>query len=211
MRIILLGPPGSGKGTQAQFLCDKLRIPKISTGDILRAEIERGSSIGQKVKKILESGQLVDDKIVIEIIKNRLSQKDCEGGFLFDGFPRTVPQAEALEEANLTIDRVIYFDVPDEVIITRLSGRRTHLASGRVYHLQYNPPKTPDCDDVTGEPLVQRNDDKEEVLKNRLLAFHRETEPLKKWYQSRLNKNFYRVLAIGTIDRIHEEILNAIG
>lgn len=211
MRIILLGPPGSGKGTQAQFLCDKLHIPKISTGDILRAEIERGTSIGQKVKKILESGQLVDDKIVIEIIKNRLSQKDCEGGFLFDGFPRTVPQAEALEEANLTIDRVIYFDVPDEVIITRLSGRRIHLASGRVYHLQYNPPKVPDCDDVTGEPLIQRNDDKEEVLKNRLLAFHRETEPLKKWYQSRLHKNFYRVLAIGTIDRIHEEILNAVG
>ncbi len=208
MRVIFIGPPGAGKGTQAQFICDKLHIPKISTGDMLRAEIEAGSKIGQAVHDLIAKGQLVDDKTVIELIKQRINSKDCDKGFLFDGFPRTVKQAEALEEARVKIDCVISLEVPDQTIIDRLSGRRIHLASGRVYHLQYNPPKIPKQDDFTGEPLVQREDDKEDVIRNRLKTFHQETEPLKEWYQARLGKSkgYFAVEGSGDIKEVQKKI-----
>jgi len=165
MRIILLGAPGAGKGTQAQTIMKKFGIPQISTGDMLRAAVKAGSPLGLKVKGIMDSGGLVSDDIIIDLVKERIAQPDCKKGFLFDGFPRTIPQAQALMDAGVKIDRVIEIDVPDKEIISRLSGRRVHPASGRVYHIEHNPPKNPGADDVTGEPLVQREDDKEETVR----------------------------------------------
>ncbi len=185
MRIILLGPPGAGKGTQAQFIVEQLSVPQISTGDMLRAAVEAGSELGQRVKAVMDSGELVSDDIIIELVKDRIAQPDCANGFLFDGFPRTIVQAEALEDAGIDIDMVIEISVPDEVIISRLDGRRVHPGSGRVYHVEYNPPKVEGVDDVTGEPLVQRDDDRAETVRDRLRVYHEQTAPLVDFYRKR--------------------------
>ena len=182
MRIILLGAPGAGKGTQAQILKDKFNIPQISTGDMLRAAIKANTKLGLEAKQFMDSGALVPDQLIIELVKERIQDSDCKQGFLLDGFPRTIPQAEAMKEAAITIDMVIEIDVPDNVILDRLSGRRTHLASGRIYHIHNNPPKIQGKDDVTGEDLVQRDDDKEETILKRLSVYHSQTKPLVDYY-----------------------------
>jgi len=182
MRIILLGAPGAGKGTQAQILKDKFNIPQISTGDMLRAAIKANTKLGLEAKQFMDSGALVPDQLIIELVKERIQDSDCMRGFLLDGFPRTIPQAEAMKEAAITIDMVIEIDVPDNVILDRLCGRRTHLASGRIYHIHNNPPKIQGKDDVTGEDLVQRDDDKEETILKRLNVYHSQTKPLVDYY-----------------------------
>jgi adenylate kinase len=182
MRIILLGAPGAGKGTQAQILKDKFNIPQISTGDMLRGAIKANTRLGLKAKQFMDSGALVPDQLIIELVKERIQDSDCKQGFLLDGFPRTIPQAEAMKEAAITIDMVIEIDVPDNVILDRLSGRRTHIASGRIYHIHNNPPKIQGKDDVTGEDLVQRDDDKEETILKRLSVYHSQTKPLVDYY-----------------------------
>ena len=182
MRIILLGAPGAGKGTQAQILKDKFNIPQISTGDMLRAAIKANTKLGLEAKQFMDSGALVPDQLIIELVKERIQDSDCMQGFLLDGFPRTIPQAEAMKEAAITIDMVIEIDVPDNVILDRLSGRRTHIASGRIYHIHNNPPKIQGKDDVTGEDLVQRDDDKEETILKRLNVYHSQTKPLVDYY-----------------------------
>jgi adenylate kinase len=208
MRIILLGAPGAGKGTQAQVIMDKLGIPQISTGDMLRAAVKAGSALGQKVKGIMDSGGLVSDDIIIALVKERIAQPDCAKGFLFDGFPRTIPQAQALMDAGIKIDRVIEIDVPDQEIINRLSGRRVHPASGRVYHIKHNPPKTPGKDDLTGEALVQRADDIEETVRKRLAVYHQQTKPLVAFYEQRGGANVYRrVEGIGSVENIGKAVL----
>ncbi|MCU4674974.1 adenylate kinase [Catenovulum sp. 2E275] len=184
MRIILLGAPGAGKGTQAQYLMQEFGIPQISTGDMLRAAIKAGTPLGLEAKKVIDAGQLVSDEIIIGLVKERIAQADCENGFLLDGFPRTIPQADAMVESNIDIDYVLEFDVPDQVIVERMSGRRVHQASGRVYHLVYNPPKVEGKDDVTGEDLVIRADDEAETVKKRLDIYHEQTEPLVAYYQN---------------------------
>lgn len=183
MRVILLGAPGAGKGTQAQFICEKFAIPQISTGDMLRAAVKAGSELGLKVKEIMETGGLVSDEIIIGLVKERIQQPDCVNGFLFDGFPRTIPQAQAMLEAGVAIDHVVEIDVADEEIVKRLSGRRVHPGSGRVYHVIYNPPKAEGKDDETGEDLVQRDDDKEETVRKRLAIYHEQTAPLVNFYK----------------------------
>ncbi|MCF8999480.1 adenylate kinase [Acinetobacter nectaris] len=185
MRIILLGPPGAGKGTQAQLICKRYDIPQISTGDMLRAAIREGTELGLKAKSVMESGGLVSDELILGLVKERIAQPDCVNGCIFDGFPRTIPQAEALESEGIEIDHVIEIAVPDEEIVKRLSGRRQHPASGRVYHVVYNPPKEEGKDDVTGEDLVQRQDDQEETIRKRLTAYHAETAQLVGFYQAR--------------------------
>ena len=185
MRIILLGPPGAGKGTQAQLICKRYDIPQISAGDMLRAAIREGTELGLKAKSVMESGGLVSDELIIGLVKERIAQPDCANGCIFDGFPRTIPQAEALENAGITIDHVIEIAVPDEEIVKRLSGRRQHPASGRVYHIEYNPPKVDGKDDVTGEDLVQRADDQEETIRKRLADYHTLTELLVGFYEER--------------------------
>ena len=182
MRLILLGPPGAGKGTQATFIKDKFGIPQISTGDMLRAAVKAGTPLGLEAKKIMDAGGLVRDDIIIGLVKDRLKEPDCAKGYMFDGFPRTIPQAEAMKEAGVAIDYVLEIDVPDSEIIARMSGRRAHLASGRTYHVKFNPPKVEGKDDVTGEPLVQRDDDKEETVKKRLDVYHSQTKPLVEYY-----------------------------
>jgi len=182
MRLILLGPPGAGKGTQAKFIREKFGIPQISTGDMLRAAVKAGTPLGTEVKKVLDAGQLVSDDIIIALVKERLKQPDCAGGYLFDGVPRTIPQAEAMRDAKVAVDYVLEIDVPAEEIIVRMSGRRAHLASGRTYHVKFNPPKVADQDDVTGEPLVQRDDDREETVKKRLDVYRAQTRPLVEFY-----------------------------
>ena len=182
MRIILLGAPGAGKGTQAQILKDKFNIPQISTGDMLRGAIKANTRLGLEAKQFMDSGALVPDQLIIELVKERIQDSDCKQGFLLDGFPRTIPQAEAMKEAAITIDMVIEIDVPDNVILDRLSGRRTHIASGRIYHIHNNPPKIQGKDDVTGEDLVQRDDDKEETILKRLNVYHNQTKPLVDYY-----------------------------
>ena len=184
MRIILLGPPGAGKGTQAQFITEKFGIPQISTGDMLRAAVKAGTELGLKAKDIMASGGLVSDDLIIALVKERIQEPDCVNGFLFDGFPRTIPQAEAVVAAGIAIDKVIEIFVEDEEIVARLSGRRVHEASGRVYHIQHNPPQNEGVDDVTGESLIQREDDKEETVRNRLDVYHQQTEPLVSFYKS---------------------------
>lgn len=214
MRIILLGAPGAGKGTQAKRLSDTFGIPQISTGDMLRAAVAAGSVLGQKVKQIMESGGLVPDELIIALVKERISAEDCQKGFLLDGFPRTIPQAQALQDAQVVIDCVIELAVADEAIVQRLAGRRMHLASGRIYHLQHKPPQIPGLDDITGEPLVQREDDQEHTVRKRLEVYHQQTESLVHYYQSQAQQNasirFYRVEGVGSVDEINQKMLSFI-
>ncbi len=184
MRVILLGAPGAGKGTQAQFITSKYAIPQISTGDMLRAAVKAGSELGALVKEVMATGGLVTDDIIIALVKERISQPDCAKGFLLDGFPRTIPQAEAMEEAGIAVDVVVEISVEDEEIVKRLSGRRVHADSGRIYHVTNNPPKRENLDDETGEPLIQRDDDKEETVRKRLKVYHQQTKPLVNFYQN---------------------------
>lgn len=182
MRLILLGPPGAGKGTQANFIKEKFGIPQISTGDMLRAAVKAGTPLGIAAKKVMDSGGLVSDDIIIGLVKDRLQQDDCKAGYMFDGFPRTLPQADAMKDAGVPLDFVLEIDVPDAEIVERMSGRRVHLASGRTYHVKYNPPKVEGKDDVTGEPLIQRDDDSEATVKKRLEIYHAQTKPLVDYY-----------------------------
>jgi len=182
MRLILLGPPGAGKGTQATFIKEAFGIPQISTGDMLRAAVKAGTPLGLAAKKVMDSGALVSDDIIIGLVQERLRETDCERGYLFDGFPRTIPQADAMKDAAVRIDHVLEIDVPDAAIVERMSGRRVHVASGRTYHVKFNPPKVRGKDDVTGEPLIQREDDREETVKKRLAIYHAQTEPLVMYY-----------------------------
>ncbi|THF66117.1 adenylate kinase [Pseudothauera nasutitermitis] len=182
MRLILLGPPGAGKGTQANFIKEKFGIPQISTGDMLRAAVKAGTPLGIEAKKVMDSGGLVSDDIIIGLVKDRLQQPDCKDGYMFDGFPRTIPQADAMKAAGVPIDFVLEIDVPDSEIVERMSGRRVHVASGRTYHVKYNPPKVAGKDDETGEDLIQRDDDREETVQKRLEVYHAQTKPLVKYY-----------------------------
>ncbi|MGD9326970.1 MAG: adenylate kinase, partial [Desulfobacterales bacterium] len=184
MRLILLGGPGAGKGTQANFIKDKYQIPQISTGDMLRAAIKAGSDLGKKAKGYMDSGGLVPDEVIIGLVKERIKEADCQKGFLFDGFPRTIPQADAMKDAGVALDSVVDINVPDAEIIKRMSGRRVHLASGRTYHITFNPPKEDGKDDVTGEALIQRDDDQEDTVRNRLDVYHAQTEPLIDYYKN---------------------------
>lgn len=216
MRVILLGAPGAGKGTQAGFITKEFGIPQISTGDMLRAAVKAGSPLGLKVKSVMETGGLVSDEIIIDLIKERIQQDDCAKGFLFDGFPRTIPQAEALLEAGVDIDHVLEIAVDDEEIIKRMSGRRTHAASGRTYHVLYNPPKVEGKDDETGEDLVQRDDDKEETVRHRLEVYHSQTKPLVDFYQKlsvdRGGKPRYNAIAgVGSVDEITAKVMAALA
>ncbi len=212
MKIILLGAPGAGKGTQAQFLTKAFDIPQISTGDMLRAAIKAGTELGTLAKSFMDAGKLVTDEIIIGLVKERIAQDDCRNGFLLDGFPRTVPQADALKEAGVAIDAVIEIDVPDSEIVKRMSGRRAHLASGRTYHILYNPPKVEGKDDETGEDLVQRDDDKEEIVLDRLRVYHEQTAPLIDYYKafSAADASVKYVTIDGTqpIDTVEQEIIS---
>lgn len=213
MRMILLGPPGAGKGTQAQHIVRHFGIPQISTGDMLRAAVKAESPLGLQVKDVMSSGGLVSDEIIIALVKERIAEPDCANGFLFDGFPRTIPQAEALREAGVTIDHVVEIAVADETIIGRISGRRVHPASGRVYHIEHNPPSRPDVDDVTGEPLVQREDDREETVRKRLQVYHEQTKPLVDYYESLEGAGapaYHRVDGAGSVDAVCGRILAAL-
>ena len=210
MRIILLGAPGVGKGTQAKFICNRFSIPQISTGDMLRESVRAGSSLGKKVKTVMEEGALVTDEIIIDLVKERIKKDDCEKGYLFDGFPRTIPQAEALAQQNIQIDSVIEIKVEDAQIISRLAGRRVHLASGRVYHIVNNPPKQKNVDDLTGEPLIQREDDKEDTIKQRLEVYRKQTEPLVNFYQEKQKEGALSYRSVDgdkAFDNLSEEIL----
>ena len=212
MRIILLGAPGAGKGTQAQYICEQYGIPQISTGDMLRAAVKAQSELGKKVEKVMASGGLVTDEIIIALVKARIEEEDCKDGFLFDGFPRTIPQASALLESNILIDIVLEIDVQDDEIVKRLSGRRVHLDSGRVYHIVYNPPKNEGFDDVSGEELIQREDDQEETVRNRLKVYHQQTKPLVEYYTqlSSLDSNIrvIKINGLAKVDSIKEKIFN---
>jgi len=211
MKIILLGPPGAGKGTQAQFIIENLGIPQISTGDMFRATVASGSSLGSKLKEIMDSGSLVSDEIVIEVVKERINQSDCSDGFLFDGFPRTIPQAEALDQADIVVDLVIEIKVPEAEILRRITGRRVHPGSGRVYHTQYNPPKEEGLDDVTGEPLEHRVDDTEKTVMERLDVYSRQTEPLVAFYKSRSSSRYIEIDGLGEVNQIQKNILDQLG
>lgn len=210
MRIILLGAPGVGKGTQAKFICNRFSIPQISTGDMLRESVRDGSCLGKKVKTVMEEGGLVTDDIIIDLVKERIERDDCKKGYLFDGFPRTIPQAEALAQQNIQIDSVIEIKVEEKKIISRLAGRRVHLSSGRVYHIINNPPRQKNLDDLTGEPLIQRDDDKEDTIKQRLEVYRNQTEPLVGFYQKKHREG---VLSYRSLDgdkmyeKLSEEIL----
>ena len=215
MRIILLGAPGAGKGTQAQILKDKFNIPQISTGDMLRGAIKANTRLGLEAKKFMDSGALVPDQLIIELVKERIQDSDCKQGFLLDGFPRTIPQAEAMKEAAITIDMVIEIDVPDNVILDRLSGRRTHIASGRIYHIHNNPPKIQGKDDVTGEDLVQRDDDKEETILKRLSVYHSQTKPLVDYYlkwsaSENEGLRYIKINGLGNVNDIQKSIFEQI-
>lgn len=213
MRIILLGAPGAGKGTQAQFIMEKYGIPQISTGDMLRAAVKEGSELGLAAKRVMETGQLVSDDIIIGLVKERTAQPDCADGFLFDGFPRTIPQAQALIDEGVHIDHVVEIDVPATSIIDRLSGRRTHLPSGRAYHVKYNPPKVAGKDDVTGEDLVHREDDKEETILKRLDVYAAQTRPLVDFYQNLDGDDvpaYTHIRGIGTVQEIKQKVLTAL-
>lgn len=214
MRIILLGGPGAGKGTQAGYVKEKYGIPQISTGDMLRAHVKAGSELGVAAKKIMDEGGLVSDDIIMGMVQERIKEDDCANGYLFDGFPRTIPQAEALKEAGVPIDAVVEIDVADEEIVKRMSGRRVHLASGRTYHVVFNPPKEEGKDDVTGEPLIQRDDDSEETVKERLKVYHDQTEPLIDFYTreaSEGNCKYVKIDGIGSVDAIRDAIFDQLG
>ncbi|MDF1643856.1 MAG: adenylate kinase [Pseudomonadales bacterium] len=214
MRIILLGPPGAGKGTQAQAICEAYSIPQISTGDMLRAAVKAGTELGNRVKDVMDSGGLVTDDIIIDLIKDRITQPDCKNGFLFDGFPRTTPQADALTNENIELDHVLEIAVDDEQIISRMSGRRVHQGSGRVYHILFNKPQKEGVDDVTGEPLVQREDDHEDTVRKRLGIYHDQTAPLINYYQKQSDAGsvkYTRVDGAGEVADITKNILAAIS
>lgn len=215
MRVILLGAPGAGKGTQAQFICQRFGIPQISTGDMLRAAIKAGTELGKQVKEVMDSGGLVSDELIIGLIRERIAQDDCAKGFLLDGFPRTIPQAEALVDAQVSIDHVLEIAVEDEEIVGRISGRRVHPGSGRTYHLQHNPPKVAGQDDVTGEELIQREDDKEETVRKRLQVYHTQTKPLVDFYQTlsaaKGVPKCSRVEGVGSVEEITARVLAALS
>ena len=214
MKLILLGGPGAGKGTQADFICEEYGIPKISTGDMLRAAVAQGTELGKAAKEIMDSGGLVSDDIILGLVKERISDADCANGFLFDGFPRTIPQAEGLTAAGVNIDRVIEIAVDDEEIVSRMSGRRVHPGSGRTYHVVFNPPQVEGKDDETGEPLVQRDDDREETVRERLRVYHEQTEPLVDFYQTAAGADdsikFAKVDGVGGVDEIKSRIFDAL-
>lgn len=215
MRIILLGPPGAGKGTQADLICNRFGIPKISTGDMLRAAVVAGTPLGVLAHKVMEEGALVSDEVILDLVRERIAQSDCELGFLFDGFPRTIAQAEGLEAAGVDVDRVVEIKVDDDEIVRRLSGRRVHTASGRTYHELFNPPRVAGHDDVTGEALVQRDDDKEETVRKRLQVYHRQTAPLVEHYSDASRRSvhgprFIRVEGRGSVEQIRDRIFDAI-
>lgn len=217
MRIILLGGPGAGKGTQANFIKDKYGIPQISTGDMLRAAVKEGTPLGIEAKNVMDAGGLVSDDIILGLVKERIADDDCANGFLFDGFPRTLAQAESLKEQGVDIDAVVEIDVDDDEIIKRMSGRRVHPASGRTYHIVFNPPKEEGKDDDTGEPLVQRDDDREETVRQRLKVYHDQTAPLIDYYSSWAEKGganaprYIKIPGIGKVDEIREAIFSALG
>jgi adenylate kinase len=217
MRLILLGAPGAGKGTQANFIKEKYNIPQISTGDMLRAAIKAGTQLGLEAKKVMDAGQLVSDDIIIGLVKERLKDEDCKNGYLFDGFPRTVAQADAMKDSGVNIDYVLEIDVPDDMIVERMSGRRTHQPSGRVYHVKFNPPKAEGVDDVTGEALVQRDDDKEETVMKRLSVYHNQTEVLlgyyNKWAQSGLPgaPKYRKISGVGPVEQVREAAFAALA
>lgn len=217
MRVILLGAPGAGKGTQAQFIMKHYGIPQISTGDMLRAAVKAGTPLGVKAKGIMDSGALLPDELIIDLVKTRIQEPDCKNGFLFDGFPRTIPQAQALVDAGIRIDHVLEIHVDDEQIVSRLSGRRVHESSGRVYHLQHQPPKRDELDDVTGEPLIQREDDREATVRKRLAVYHEQTEPLVGFYKNLIDNqdpnapNYVKINGVGSVDEIREQVFAALG
>src|SRR5438874_1975321 len=216
MKLILLGPPGAGKGTQAGFIRERYAIPQIATGDMLRAAVKAGTPLGQAAKKVMDAGQLVSDDLMIGLVTERLKEPDCKHGYLFDGFPRTIPQAEALRKAAVPIDFVLEIDVPDDEIIERMSGRWVHPASGRTYHVKFNPPKVEGLDDVTGEELIQRDDDKEETVRKRLAVYHEQTEPLIAYYVkwaatgNPLAPKYRSVNGLGSVDEVREACLAAL-
>ena len=216
MRLILLGPPGAGKGTQANFIKERFGIPQISTGDMLRAAVREGTPLGQEAKKVMESGGLVSDDIIIGLVQDRLKQDDCKQGYMFDGFPRTIPQADALKDAGVPIDYVLEIDVPEEEIIERMSGRRVHPASGRSYHIKYNPPKYEGKDDETGEELIQRDDDREETVRKRLEVYHGQTKPLvdyyTRWEESgeTAAPKVRRISGLGGVEEISKRVFDAL-
>ena len=217
MRLILLGAPGAGKGTQANFIKEKYNIPQISTGDMLRAAIKAGTELGMAAKKVMDAGGLVSDDIMIGLVKDRLQQADCANGYLFDGFPRTIAQADAMKDNGINVDYVLEIDVPDELIVERMSGRRSHPASGRVYHTKFNPPKADDLDDITGEPLVQRDDDKEETVMKRLAVYHNQTEVLlgyyNNWAQSGLPgaPKYRKISGVGPVEQVRDAAFAALS
>ena len=215
MRVILLGAPGAGKGTQAGFITKKFAIPQISTGDMLRAAVKAGTELGLKAKSIMDSGGLVSDDLIINLVKERISQPDCVNGFLFDGFPRTIPQAEALKDAGVNIDHVVEIAVEDEEIVSRIAGSRVHPGSGRVYHTEHNPPQVAGIDDETGEELIQRDDDKEETVRHRLSVYHSQTKPLVEFYQKLAAANgtpkYSAIAGVGSVDEITTKVLAALS
>jgi adenylate kinase len=217
MRLILLGPPGAGKGTQATQICQKYGIPQISTGDMLRAAVKAGTPLGVLAKKVMDSGALVSDDIIIGLVKERITQPDCRNGFLFDGFPRTIPQADAMKAAGVRLDVVLEIDVPDSAIVERMSGRRSHAASGRTYHVKFNPPKVEGKDDVTGEPLIQRDDDREETVLNRLTVYQSQTRPLVEYYSAwaatgdAQAPRYARISGLGSVEDITARALAALA
>jgi adenylate kinase len=217
MRVILLGGPGAGKGTQAGYITQKYNIPQISTGDMLRAHVKAGTELGKAAKKIMDEGGLVSDDIIMGMIKERIQEDDCKNGYLFDGFPRTIPQADALKEGGIPVDAVVEIDVDDDEIIKRMSGRRVHLASGRTYHVVFNPPKVEGKDDATGEDLIQRDDDKEETVRKRLEVYHEQTEPLIEYYSKWSASGeegapaYHKIAGIGSVEDIRDKIFAALG
>jgi len=217
MKLILLGAPGAGKGTQANYIKDKYNIPQISTGDMLRAAVKAGTPLGIEAKKIMDAGGLVSDDIIMGLIKERLTQPDCANGYLFDGFPRTIPQAEAMKNLGINVDYVVEVDVPDAEIVKRMSGRRVHVASGRTYHVVFNPPKVAGKDDVTGEDLIQRADDTEETVLKRLEVYHSQTKPLVNFYNQWAGSGaagapkYVKVAGVGSVDGIRDQIFAALG
>jgi adenylate kinase len=217
MRLILLGAPGAGKGTQAAFICQKYGIPQVSTGDMLRAAVKAGTPLGLAAKRVMDAGALVSDEIIIGLVKERIAQPDCAAGFLFDGFPRTIPQAQAMRDAGVRLDAVLEIDVPDESIIERMSGRRVHPASGRTYHVKFNPPKTPGKDDLTGEDLIQRDDDREDTVRRRLQVYQDQTRPLVGYYAEWAASGdaqaprYRKISGLGSVDEIRERAYAALA